>query len=209
MFSKLFRKTNSRLDKIVTEANVHKKNVEQIVEKIKIGQNFQSKYIDVLMSICKYFDFLIYQKDENNLYEFSNVAHCVNFFKLEPECVNGISGMDDLEIMNGYKERTGKEHTFYQVCKISDKIIKKSSEPKIFIFGGQIGNEELICYVKKIPLIENEKFVGSIGISKLAKFNKMALKKIDKLDTISLYQKDKYNFLLQCDDETQVKFLLG
>ena len=92
---------------------------------------------------------------------------------------------------------------------ISDKIIKKSSEPKIFIFGGQIGNEELICYVKKIPLIENEKFVGSIGISKLAKFNKMALKKIDKLDTISLYQKDKYNFLLQCDDETQVKFLLG
>jgi len=197
MFSKFFRKNNSHLNQIISDVNTHKKNVEQIIEKIKIGQDFQSNYINVLMEICQHFEFLIYKKDKNNLYQFSNIYHCVNFFKLEPECVNNIMNRSDLDIMNSYRERTGKEHTFLDICQQSDKIVEDTLETQLFIKGGLIGNEKLIFYDRKIPIIEKDKYNGLIGMSTMFKSNRKNRKKIEQSNYDMIEKKDKYNFLYQ------------
>lgn len=201
MFEKFFRKKNNQLDKIIESVNLHKENVNKIVEKIKIGQDFQSHYINILLRICDHFEFLIYKKDKNNLYEFSNVYHCVNFFKLEPECVNSIKGVSDIDIINSYHEKTGKEHTFYEVCNVSDNIIEESKQPENFIMGGKIGDNEIILCAKKIPLIKQNNFEGSIGISTIIKNTNENLEQIDCLldkDIVKIImKKNNHDFLYQ------------
>lgn len=57
-------------------------------------------------------------------YEFANLALCRDFFCLSEECridcTTYVRGKTDMDMVNDYREKTGKQHTFGDLCVSTD-----------------------------------------------------------------------------------------
>lgn len=107
------------------------------------------------------------------LYEFANRPHCERFFSLPDDCLEScndhIQGRDDMEVLNEYRERTGKRNTFGDLCFSTDKHAteqailyqntggKEGSRACTYLECGFIGDRQLILEVTKTSLFLPDK----------------------------------------------------
>lgn len=161
VFKKIF-KTTSDLDKIRKSVDDHKAKVDSIITEINLGKSFKEKYSDVLFELCDYLKIYIWKKDKNHKYNFSNIHHCVDFLGLDIECVDKIQGLTDKEIFENQRCETNKSDFLCDVINLTDEIPKNEKKECNFIEGNF---NKKILGVKKIPIIENNNFKGTIGLA--------------------------------------------
>jgi hypothetical protein len=107
-------------------------------------------------------------EEEAYFYEFANKPHCHTFFGIPEnrldECVSLIKDKDDLELLNAYRERTGLQHTYGDICLSTDVHArdeaikyhqtggKHGSLSCTYLECGYVGNNELILQITKTSL---------------------------------------------------------
>lgn len=173
MFENLF-KNSKNLDKIEKLVHDHKNKVDTVLKEIQLGKSFKEKYIDVLLEISKSPKIYIWKKNENHLYNFVNVFYCVNFLGIRSKSMSKIIGLSDKEI---FTKQKGKNF-LYKICFLTDEYMKKERKECNFVEGNF---KEKVLRVKKIPIIENDKFVGSLGIAQEYEDKNLASIFLDKM----------------------------
>ena len=137
--------------------------------------NDSRKFCTVQNGPCTALDFFSWKKDKNHLYINANFAHCIEFFRMPKECMELIRGKADIDLVNDYRERTGKIHSFGELCVGSDDIVKASKKPGHFIEIGYIDTDLFLLDVYKVPLFDEAgEFFGSEGYA----FNKASRAKL-------------------------------
>ena len=102
------------------------------------------------------------------LYEFANLMLCERFFCCDPkcyvDCTSFVYGKSDVELLNFYREETGKQHTYGDICYSTDihateqAIIHFNSGGKLgmascrYIEAGLIDGNAVVLDVIKTPL---------------------------------------------------------
>ena len=175
MFGKLFKKI-SNLDKISKSVNDHKKKVDSLIKEIKFGRTFKENYNEVLFDLCEYMKMHVWKKDKDFLYEFSNDYHCVNFLGLDSDCINKIAGLSDKDVMKIRKSKISK--VLCEVSILTDKVVKEEKKECDFIEGDF---KKKVLVVKKIPIFENDKFIGITGTAQEYKDKNILSNYLDKM----------------------------
>jgi hypothetical protein len=89
--------------------------------------------------------------------------------------MDDIRGKSDIDLVNAFRERTGKVHSYGELCHSTDEIIKKTKKAGHFIEMGYIDKELYILDAYKRPIIDIKgNFVGSEGYA----FNRGASAKL-------------------------------
>lgn len=96
----------------------YKKNIDEIRQQKKILE-LMSHHLGGLVWIKRWDS-----DTKSYIYEFANRTHCDVFFKFEPhcliDCTSHVKGYSDIDILNDYRERTGKQHSFGELCVSTD-----------------------------------------------------------------------------------------
>lgn len=110
---------------------------------------------------------------ETYTYEFANLALCRDFFCLSEECridcTTYVRGKTDMDMVNDYKEKTGKQHTFGDLCVSTDihateqAIIYYHSKGERgmkecrYFEAGYIDGKPMLLDVVKTPIFEKNR----------------------------------------------------
>jgi len=77
-----------------------------------------------------------------------------------------VKGKYDSDIIKEYKESTGKRHTFYNICRLTDNHCIDNGKTCHYIKVGYISDDMYIFDVKKSPLYEDGKIVGVVSVAR-------------------------------------------
>ena len=106
---------------------------------------------------------------ESHVYTYANNALCNDLFKLNylkhEEQLDYIKGRSDLDIIKNYRERTGKRHSYGELCLGTDDYTREFNQERIkkglqpisltFLEIGIIDGEPLVLKVNKQPIFKN------------------------------------------------------
>lgn len=160
ILSKIFPKT--KIIDLQKNVLAYKDKVEQLTTEIELGKKFQQLYHDTMMELCSYMNLYVWKKDKDLLYTFVNINYCTNFLNVQPKQIDDIKGLTDNQIHQKFSPDNKDKEFWGRICFKTDKLVEDSKQECNFIEGDI---DHIILNVKKIPLIENGKFNGMIGIA--------------------------------------------
>ena len=110
---------------------------------------------------------------EIHIYEFANYMLCERFFCFTPDCLTDctahVKDRTDIDLVSEYREKTGNQHTFGDLCYSTDvhateqAIIfhnsggARGSKSCRYFEAGYINGEPVLLDVIKTPLFEKNK----------------------------------------------------
>lgn len=109
----------------------------------------------------------IWEKDANGIYRFCDPQFCWDFFGLEPvDGICDIAGTDDVSLLNAYRQRTGKQHSFGELCVSSDHHCLAQGKRCLYVEFGYIDQMLFVLHVIKTPLYcPDGKPNGTVGFA--------------------------------------------
>lgn len=189
---KIFREIKNRIFGFTNVEEEFNEAKEIIAEaRAVLVDSTKQKYLLELMANTlggmvwiKKYDFL----QEVYTYEFANLALCRDFFCLSEECridcTTYVKGKTDLDLVNEYKEKTKKQHTFGDLCVSTDfhateqAIIHYHSKGERgrkecrYFEAGYIDGQPVLLDVVKTPIFKEDEAVCwnthtySVGIAR-------------------------------------------
>ena len=110
-------------------------------------------------------DGYMWHKDSNGKYIYCTPNWKTIFFGLDTNI--DIVGKDDIELLNDFRLRTNKEHTYGNICLGTDEHCKQQKCTCYYIEIGYIDNKIFILEVTKTPYFdEYGNYTGIVGIAK-------------------------------------------
>lgn len=104
-------------------------------------------------------------KTNLHTYVNANPLHLRKFFRLREDALSEVIGKTDIDLLNDYRKRTGKRHTYGELCLSTDEFsrdqaIRDHREGKYncsyeFIEMGVIDDSPLVLRVIKQPIFKN------------------------------------------------------
>lgn len=165
----------------------------------------QSNIIFTTASMVKIFT---WSKDEFGKYIYCSPEWKETFFDLNRDV--DISGKTDIELLNGFRERTGKEHTYGNVCKSSDEHCIQQGKTCYYLEAGYIGGKLFLLDVRKTPLYTDGRIRGTVGIAKDLSDNEYEVKKmlsyyinkgiVENLNPENMYVDDVVAYWIKTED---------
>lgn len=133
---------------------------------IKLNNNiaeiqYKNKLLESIMDASGGY---LWMKDENHKYKFCDYNYQFTFFGQKSKY--NVIGKTDKELIEKFKEETGKHHQFREICIRTDEHTKESKTQCRYIEGGYINGKLLIFEVIKTPLFDhNGTYKGIVGFS--------------------------------------------
>jgi hypothetical protein len=173
MLFTLFGKTENKLTKVIEDFDTVKKDFSKAFDLAKAQRDelLQTKkeleeanqeileVNDILASTNKLLSEmahaaggLICRKDADGRYLFINEYQCQMFFEMQPSCSGLVIGRTDIELIEEFKSRTGKEHTFGDICANTDKHCKSTGKCCLYVEFGKIGDRDVVLKTIKTPI---------------------------------------------------------
>lgn len=90
-------------------------------------------------------------KDREGKFLWMNKYTCTEFFGLPETCMDSVKGLTDIDLLNAYRERTGKPHTFGDICVSTDEHARKEGKRCMYIEFGQRGDTPIVLKMIKTP----------------------------------------------------------
>jgi hypothetical protein len=157
----LFKRRKKREQELV-------KTKIRILEDISVGiGRLASEFtrLQVMDSISSVMDGYIWFKDETGVYQYASPRWINVFFDL-PETFN-IVGKNDIALLNGYRSRTGNEHTYGEMCVGTDAHCMAEDKTCRYIEIGYIAENIFILDVVKTPVKDkNGNLIGTVGFAR-------------------------------------------
>ena len=113
------------------------------------------------------------REEEVHVFEFANYKLCEKLFGFEAKCLKDctdhVMGRSDVDLVSDFREKTGKKHTFSDLCYCTDihaveqAIIYYNSNGERgmpscrYLEAGFIGENPVLLDVVKTPLFEKDK----------------------------------------------------
>jgi hypothetical protein len=151
----------------------------------------------IIEKTSKMIDVFTWTKDINGKYRYCSNAWKKLFFDLDNN--SNIIDKSDKELIEDYKKRTGKNNTFYNICKLTDNHCIKKDKTCKYIKIGYIDNEMYIFEIKKSPLYNDNKIIGIVSVAKDYSFD---VENIERM--VSFYMKKGIIEKLNDDKENNV-----
>jgi len=166
----------------------------------------------ILDSISSVMDGYIWFKDNNGIYKYASPRWLSVFFGL-PENYK-IEGKNDIDLLNQYRERTGNEHTFGEMCVGTDAHCMTENKTCRYIEIGFIAKKLFILDVVKTPVKDKTgNLIGTVGFARDRTKSKDVIQEelktyvrnnwVEDLDTTS-FAKDVVAYYIQ---KTSIPFL--
>jgi len=110
-------------------------------------------------------DGYMWNKDKNERYKFCSPSWKSLFFQLNEE--DSVVGKTSEECINEFIERTGKEHTYKHISKLTSDHCLKQGVTCYYVEAGYINGKRLILDIVKTPLFNpGGEFVGTVGVAR-------------------------------------------
>ena len=106
----------------------------------------------------------VWQKDNCGVYQFCDPAFSSLFFGLQRASDSPV-GFTDVQLVQNYRERTGKTHTFGELCADTDTHCRDQGQRSRYIEYGWIGEDYVMLDVVKTPLFHCGNYVGNVGMA--------------------------------------------
>ena len=147
-------------DRIIKELEFERKAVK---EYLRSHDPYQTPYCSVQHGRCLSCGLMAWEKDEKHRYTMVNDKHMCSFYGLEPSEKIEIIGKTDADLILAWREKTGEENTFGEMCVSTDGYVKKVEEPCRFFEFGYRSGKPLLLDVFKSPIMINGNFTGTRG----------------------------------------------
>lgn len=163
ILSKIFPKT-TKTNIIDLQKNVlaYRNEVKNLTMEIELGKKFKDLYHDTMMELCSQLNLYVWKKDKDFLYTFVNINYCTNFLNIQPKQIDDIKGLSDSQVHQKFSPNNKDKEFWGKICFKTDTVVRDSHKECNFIEGDI---DHIILNVKKIPIIDNGKFNGMIGIA--------------------------------------------
>lgn len=129
-----------------------KKELDAAFEAAKKHHEEQLCYKEMLEVMCHAAGGIICRKDSEGRFLFLNEYCCTHFFGLPENCLNQAVGLTDIDLLNAYRENTGKEHTFGDICVSTDDHARSQGRRCMYIEMGRIDGRDVVLKMIKTPL---------------------------------------------------------
>lgn len=159
----MFWQNGKKLKNIHTKLQKQQVTIETYLRNMSKESRNRLEWCTVHERECMSTGLLMWEKDLESRYTFLNTRHCNDFFKISLTEVKDIIGKTDSEIIAEFVHRTGKTHTFGNICTGTDAYTLDKNKKCRFWEIGYIGGKVFILDVTKAPKVENGKVVGTIG----------------------------------------------
>ncbi len=120
----------------------------------------EGQYGSQLQLILDHVPDLIWAKDLEGRFIFSNKCYCEKLLKCDPA---EVAGKKAVYFANRERE-AGHEYTFGEICANSDDVVKSTAKPGRFLEHGLVRGKHLIIDILKSPIFSaNGKMIGTVG----------------------------------------------
>lgn len=172
LYLQLFNKENKAVSVFCTSTTIKPANEQAIVyclfvdvTSLKNTEKALEEKSHILNTTVDLIDGYMWNKDAQGRYLYCTPKWKSLFFGL-PEDTD-IVGKTDIELLNEYRQRTGLEHTYGNVCSGTDQHCIEQKHTCYYIEAGYIADELFLLEVTKTPLFDaNDTIVGVVGIAR-------------------------------------------
>lgn len=106
----------------------------------------------------------VWIKDSGGRYVFCDNTFCEFFFETPP--TESVVGFTDVELLEAFRKRTGKRHTFGELCASTDDHCKEVGKKCRYIETGYIDGRLVVLDVVKTPLFSDSgECTGTVGMA--------------------------------------------
>jgi len=157
----LYRIVNDKApERIIKELEIERLAV---IEYLRQHDPYETAYCSIQESQCTSCGLLVWEKDDKHRYTAVNARHLNVFYDLPISKKNQIIGKTDEELITTWRDQTGCENTFGEMCVSTDDYVKLAGEPcRFFEFGYKLG-KPLLLDVFKRPIVLDGNFIGTHG----------------------------------------------
>jgi len=149
----------------IEEATVNEKTILENLTKAREVYKENKELRNLLEEIADLSHSLMWAKDLDCCYLYANKIHCTKFFGLPSECNQFVIGRSDIDLINDFMERTGKNHTFGTTCVNTDHHCLEQGVACLYNEIGWVGEQLLVLSVRKSPRFNNNgKIIGTVGL---------------------------------------------
>ena len=147
-------------ERIIRELEFERKAVK---EYLRSHDPYQTQYCSIQHGRCLSCGLMAWEKDAEHRYTAVNEKHLKVFYDMSSGEKKDVIGKTDKELIIAWREKTGKENTFGEMCVSTDGYVMDVEEPcRFFEFGYRLG-KPLLLDVFKSPIMINGKFMGTRG----------------------------------------------
>lgn len=138
-----------------------KEESKYLKEFLRNHDPYLTDYCTIQHERCSSCGLLAWEKDSEHRYVSANDRHLKAFYDLKAGQQDHLIGQTDAELITEWRERTGLENTFGEMCVSTDVYVAEAMRPRRFFeFGYRDGNA-LLLDVFKSPIIIDGKFQGT------------------------------------------------
>jgi len=150
---------DDRLKKLVKELDNSQKYTKEF---LRNNDPYSAYYCTIRQEKCASCGLLVWEKDSNHRYITANDVHLDIFYQRKD--IKEVIGKTDEELIKKWREETGIENTFGEMCISTDEYIKRIKQPTRFFEFGYRAGKPLLLDVFKTPLFNDKgEFIGSNG----------------------------------------------
>lgn len=136
-----------------------------MIESLKKIEEDKLRQCELITSTMQMVQGFMWNKDENGRYRFCTPSFKRVFFGL-PEDTD-ITGRTDIELINEFRESTGKVHTFGDICVGTDGHCIEQGISCYYVEFGYIGDNLFVLDVTKTPQYNKQgECIGIVGIAR-------------------------------------------
>lgn len=140
--------------------------------------NRAEKHRSLLINFLDIVPDLVWTKDEQDRFTYTNKPTCDLLLLMDPERA---LGRTSLEIANLLRSK-GIDYTFGELCEDSDLLTKQYRRPSLFFEFGLVKDKNLFLRVLKAPIFdEKNNIIGTIGVGRNVSWQIESYEKISKL----------------------------
>lgn len=193
---------NGRTRALLDRVDSLEKQAFDVIEDVKTDRENIQRTIEMLRLLAHNIAAMVWLKDKEHLYEFANEEHCQFFFGLPGGCSSFVQGKGDIDLINYYRESTGKKHTFGDLCVDSDIHCKEQGKQCTYLEAGIIGDQKVVLKVTKTPIFSEGNFVGTVGVATkiTTGCNETLAEVTDGLSKGTVVRLSKYTYWLKKDE---------
>jgi len=136
-----------------------------LIEGIRNAEEEKLRQCDLITSTMNMVQGFMWNKDENGRYRFCSPSFKSVFFGLSDD--TDITGKTDIELLNDFRSRTGKVHTYGDICFGTDGHCKLQGTTCYYLEFGYIGDSLFALDVVKTPQYDKfGEYKGIVGIAR-------------------------------------------
>lgn len=138
---------------------------QKLIEDLKHSKQKVDNICNTIELTIDLIDGYMWHKDSEGRYIYCTPNWKTTFFGLDSQV--DIVGKNDIELLNEFRQRTSKEHTYGNICTGTDEHCKQQKNTCYYIEIGYIDNNIFILEVTKTPYFdEYGNYTGIVGIAK-------------------------------------------